>query len=120
VEDGVSFSETRKRLDSQSDILSRETTQSSGVSCGESSSESVASPASLTLQACPLPVSLVETHMILKDHAICAAGNTVHRHSTKTRIEKNERIVTTAPYKYKDEEVVTKSDKMFTWLSWRL
>ena len=104
---GSSFIEARKRLDSQSDTLTRETTQPSGASCGESSSESVASPASLKLQACPLPVSSVEPHMLLKDQPICAAGNTVHNSSANTRKEANERIVTTAPLsKYEDDEVV--------------
>ena len=120
MEGGVSFSETRKRLDSQSDILSRETTHSSGVSCGESSSESVAFPASLKSCTCPFPVSPVEQHIIFKGDSIGAAGNTVHRNSTKTRMEENERIVTTTPYKYKDEEVVNKLDEMFTRLPWRL
>jgi hypothetical protein len=45
--------------------------------------------------------------MLLKGHPICAAGNTVQRSSTKTRMEENERIVATAPLsKYEDDEVV--------------
>ena len=107
MDGGISFIETCVRLDGQPDTLTRELTQSSGVSCGESSSESVASPTSLKSQTCPLPVSPVEPHMILKGHPICAAGNTVQRSSTKTRMEENERIVATAPLnKYEDEEVV--------------
>ena len=99
--------EACERLDWQSDIFTRNATQSSSVSCGESSSESVASQASLNSQACPLPVSPVEPHMPLKDHPICAAGNTVQRSSTKTNMKHNERIVVTAPLsKYEDDEVV--------------
>jgi hypothetical protein len=113
VAGGISFIETRKRLDSQSDTLTRDTTQPSGASWVESSSESVASPASLKLQAWPLPVSPVKSHMILKDHSICAAGNTMQgTSSAKTRMEKNERIVTTTSYKYEDEEVVNKFIEM--------
>ena len=109
VEGGISFIEARKRLDSQSDTLTREITQPSGISWGESSSESVASPASLKSQAWPFPVSPIEPQILLKDHPICAAGNTVHsRSSAKTKMEENERIVTTASYKYEDDEVVNK------------
>ena len=110
VDGGVSTIEAWKRLDSQSDTLTRETTQPSSTSCGESSSESVASPASLKSQACPLPVSPIEPHTISEVHPICAAGNTVHsRSSAKTRIERHERIVTTASLsKYEDDETVNK------------
>ena len=118
---GSSFIEARKRLDSQSDTLARETTQPSGASCDESSSESVASPASLKLQACPLPVSSVEPHMLLKDQPICAAGNTVHNSSANTRKEANERIVTTAPLsKDEDDEVVNTFVEMLKRLPWQL
>ena len=107
MDGGISFIEAWKRLDSQSDTLTRETTQSPSASCGESSSKSVASQVSLKSQACPLPVSPVEPHMISEDHPICAAGNTVQRSSTKTRMEENGRIVATAPLsKYEDDEVV--------------
>jgi len=59
--------------------------------------------------------------MILKDHPICAAGNTVQsRTSAKMRMEENERIVTTASYKYEDDEVVNKFIKMWKRLLWRL
>jgi hypothetical protein len=45
--------------------------------------------------------------MKLKDHPICAAGKTMQRSSTKTRMEENGRIVATAPLsKYEDDEVV--------------
>ena len=97
MEGGISFIEACERLDSQSDTLTRETTQSPGISCGESSSESVAAPVSLNSQACSLPVLPVEPHMRSKDKPICAAGNRVHRSSAKTRTEKNERIVATTP-----------------------
>ena len=117
---GSSFIEARKRLDSQSDTLARETTQPSGASCDESSSESVASPASLKLQACPLPVSSVEPHIPLKDHPICADGNTVHNSSVNTRKEAHERIVTTTPYKYEDDEVVNTFVEMLQRLPWQL
>ena len=106
MDGGSSFIEARKRLNSQSDTRILETTQPSGASCGESSSESVASPVSLKSHACPLPVSPAEPHMILKDHPICADGNTVHNSSVNTRTEANERIVTTTPYKYEDDEDV--------------
>jgi hypothetical protein len=96
VDRGLSSIEACERLDWQSDTRIREATQSSGVSCGESSSESVASPTSLKSRACPLPVSPVEPHMLLNDHPICAAGNTVQKSSAKTRMEENERIVATA------------------------
>jgi hypothetical protein len=95
MEGGISFIEACERLDSQSDTLTRETTQSPGISCGESSSESVAVPASLNLQVCSLPALKVEPHLRSKDQLICATGNTVHRSSAKTRTEKNERIVAT-------------------------
>jgi len=101
VDGGISFIEVCERLDSQSDTLTREATQSPGVSCGESSSESVAALVSLNSQACSLPVLPVEPHMLLKGHPICAAGNTVQRSIAKTRMEENERIVATAPlYQY--------------------
>jgi hypothetical protein len=107
VDGEISSIEACERLNWQSDTLTREVTQSSGVSCGESSSESVASPTSLKSQTCPFPVSPAEPHMTLKGHPICAAGNRVQRSSTKTRMEENERIVATAPLsKYEDEEVV--------------
>lgn len=120
MDGGSSFIEARKRLASQSDTLTRETTQPSGASCGESSSESVASPVSLKSRACPLPVSPIEPHILLKDHPICAAGNTVHISSINTRNEAHERIVTTTPYKYEDDEVVNKLVDMFTRFPWRL
>jgi hypothetical protein len=45
--------------------------------------------------------------MKLKDHPICAAGKTVQRSSTKTRMEENGRVVATTPLsKYEDDEVV--------------
>lgn len=109
MDGGISSLEACERLNWQSDTLIRDVTQSSGVSCGESSSESIASPASLKSQACPLPVSPVEPHIPLKDHPICAAGNTVQRSSTKTRMGKHERIVTTVPLsKYEDDEGVNR------------
>jgi hypothetical protein len=107
VDGGISFIEAREMLDSQSDTLLRETTQSPGISCGESSSESVAAPASLNSQACSLPVLPAEPHMRSKDQLICATGNTVQRSNAKTRMEKHERIIATAPLsKYEDDEVV--------------
>lgn len=107
MDGGISFIEVCQRLDSQSDTLTREATQSPGVSCGESSSESVAALVSLNSQACSLPVLPVEPHMLLKGHPICAAGSTVQRSSAKTRMEENKRIVATAPLsKYEDDEVV--------------
>lgn len=107
MDGGSSSIEACERLDWQSDTFTREVTQSSGVSCGKSSSESVASPASLKSQACPLPVSPVDPHILLKDQPICGAVNTVQRSSTKTRMEENGRIVVTAPLsKYEDDEVV--------------
>ena len=107
MDGGISSLEACERLDSQSDTLTRETTQSSTASCGESSSKSATSQTSLKSQACPLPVSPVEPHMKLKDHPICAAGKTVQRSSTKTRMEENGRVVATAPLsKYEDDEVV--------------
>ena len=109
MDGGVSTIEAWKRLDSQSDTLTRETTWLSGTSCGESSSESVAFPASLKSQACPLPVSPIEPHRVLKDHPICAAGNRVQSSSAKTRMEEYERIVATASLsKYEDDEIVNK------------
>ena len=107
MDGGIAFIETRKRLDSPSETSNREVTKSSGVSCGESSSESVGSPASLKSQACPLPILPTEPQVILKDHPICADGNTVHNSSMNTRKEAHERIVATAPLsKYEDNEVV--------------
>lgn len=107
MDGGPSFIKAYKRLDSQSDTLTRETTQSPTASCGESSSKSVASQVSLNSQASPLPVLPVESHMISEDHPICAAGKTMQRSSTKTRMEENGRIVATAPLsKYEDDEVV--------------
>jgi hypothetical protein len=120
VDGGSSFIEARKRLDSQSDTLNREVTQSSGVSCGESSSKSVAPTVLLKSQVCPLPVSPVKPHKLLKDHPICAAGNTVHNSSMNTKKEANERIVTTTPYKYEDDEVVNKFVEMLNQLPWQL
>ena len=109
MDGGISSTQACERLNWQSDTLMRDVTQSSGVSCGESSSKSVASPASLKSQACPLPVSPVEPHILLKDHPICAAGNTVQRTNTQTNMEHNERILTTAPLsKYKDDKVVNR------------
>lgn len=97
MDGGISFIEACERLDSQFDTLTRETTQSSGVSCGESSSVSVAAPESLKSQACSFPVSPVEPHMLSTAHLICASGNSVHRSSAKTRTENNERVVATTP-----------------------
>ena len=77
--------------------LTREATQSSGVSCVEPSSESVAALVSLKSPACSTPISPVEPHMISKDHPICAAGDRVHRSSAETRKEEHERIVSTTP-----------------------
>ena len=113
VDGGTSFIKECRRPDSQSDILSRETTQSPSASCGESSSESVASTASLNSQASPLPVSAVEPHRISEDHPICAARNRVPRSkATKTSVEKDERTVVTTPLNYEYEELVNKSAKM--------
>ena len=107
MDGGISSLEACERLDSQSDPLIREETQSSTVSCGESSSKSATSQTSLNSQASPLPVLPVESHMISEDHPICAAGKTVQRSSTKTRMEENGRVVATAPLsKYEDDEVV--------------
>jgi hypothetical protein len=118
---GISFIEACERLDSQSDTLTREATQSSGVSCGESSSESVTAPASLNSQACSLPVLPVEPHMRSKDQLICATGNTVHRSSAKTRTEKNERIVATTPsINTRMTRLSIRSLKCFERLLWRL
>ena len=109
VDGGASSTQACERLEWQSDALIRDVTQSSGDSCGESSSVSVASPASLKSQACPLPVSPVEPHTIVKDHATCPAGNRVQRNSAKTNMEHNERILTTTPLsKYEDNEVVNR------------
>ena len=106
MEGGISSIQACERLDWQSDRFTRETTQSSGVSCGESSPESVASPASLKSQACPVPVSPVDPHRLLNDQPICAAGNRVQKSSTKIKMEENGRIVLTAPLRtYKDDEV---------------
>ena len=85
MEGGISFIEACERLDSQFDTVTREATQSSGVTCGESSPESVATPESLKSQARSFPVSPVEPHMLSKDHLICANGNRVHRSSAKTK-----------------------------------
>ena len=121
MDGGISFIEARELLDSQSDTLTRETTQSPGISCGESSSESVAAPASLNPQACSLPVSPVEPHMRSKDQLICANGNTAHRSSAKTRTEKNERIIATTPsYQYENTRLSTSSLKCFERLPWQL
>jgi hypothetical protein len=120
VDGGISFIEACERLDSQSDTLTRETTQSPGISCGESSSESVAAPASLNSQACSLPVLPAEPHMLSKDQLVCATGNTAHRSSAKTRTTENERIVATTPYKYEDDEVVNKFVEMLKRLPWQL
>ena len=118
---GSSFIEARKRLDSQSDTLTRETMQPSGASCCESSSESVASPASLKSHVCPLPVSPTEPHIPLKDHPICVDGNTVHNSSVNTSKEAHERIVATAPLsKYEDNEVVNTFVEMLQRLPWQL
>jgi len=109
VDGGISSTQACERLNWQSDTLMRDVTQSSGVSCCESSSESAASPASLKSQACPLPVSPVEPHIPLKGHPICAAGNTVQRSSAQTNMKHNERIFTTASLsKYKEDEVVNR------------
>ncbi len=109
MDGGTSSTQACKRLEWQSDALIRDVTQSSGVSCGESSSVSVASPASLKSQASPLPVSPVEPHTIVNDHATCPAGNRVQRNSAKTNMEHNERILTTTPLsKYEDTEVVNR------------
>lgn len=113
MDGGIAFIETRKRLDSPSETSNREVTKSSGVSCGESSSESFGSPASLKSQACPLPILPTEPQVILKDHPICADGNTVHNSSVNTRKEANERIVTTTPYKYEDDGIVNQFVEMF-------
>jgi len=97
VDGGISFIEACERLDSQSDTLTRETRQSPGISCGESSSELVTAPASLISQACSPPVLPVEPQMRSKDQLICATGKTVHRSSAKTRTGKNERMVARIP-----------------------
>ena len=97
MDGGISFIEACERLDSQFDTVTREATQSPGVSCDESSSESVAAPASMKSRDCSLPVSPVEPHMLSKDHLICESGNTLHRRSAKTRTENNERVVATTP-----------------------
>ena len=97
MDGGISFIEACERLDSQFNTVTREVTQSSGVTCGESSPESVATPGSLKSQARSFPVSPVEPHMLSKDHLICANGNRVHRSSAKTRTEDNERVVATTP-----------------------
>ena len=121
MDGGIAFIETRKRLDSPSETSNREVTKSSGVSCGESSSESVGSPASLKSQACPLPILPTEPQVILKDHPICADGNTVHNSSMNTRKEAHERIVATAPLsKYEDNEVVNTFVEMLQRLPWQL
>jgi hypothetical protein len=121
VDGGISFIEAYELLDSQSDTLTRDTTQSPGISCGESSSESVAAPASLNSQVCSLPVLPVEPHMRSKDRLICATGNTVHRSSAKTRTEKNERNVATTPlYQYDNTRLSINSLKCFERLPWQL
>jgi len=107
VDGGMCFIKAYRRLDVQSDTLTRDATQSSTASCGESSSESVASTASLNSQASPLPVSAGEPHRVSEDHPICAARNRVHRSTaTKTNMEKNERTVVTTPLHYEYEEIV--------------
>jgi len=104
---GISSNKACERLDWQPDTLIRDVTHSSGVSCVESSWESVTSPALLKSQACPLPVSPVEPHVIMNGHPTCPAGNTVQRSNAKTNIKHNERIVVTAPLsKYDDDKVV--------------
>ena len=109
MDGGISSTQACERLNWQSDTLMRDVTQSSGVSCCESSSESAASPASLKSQACPLPVSPVEPHTIMEDHPTCPAGNTVQRSSAQTNIKHNERIFSTASLsKYKGNEVVNR------------
>src|SRR5688572_14250042 len=114
VDGGTSFIKAYRQLDAQPDTLTREATQSSTTSCGESSSESVASTASLNSQASPLPVSAVEPHRISEDHPICAARNRVHRSTaTKTSMKKNERTVVTTPLHYEHEKIVNMSMKMF-------
>ena len=115
---GISFIEACERLDSQPDTLTRETRQSPGISCGESSSESVTAPVSLTSQACLLPILPVEPQMRSKDQLICATGNTVHRSSAKTRTEENERIVATTPSI--STRLSISSLKCFERLLWRL
>ncbi len=113
VDGGASFIKAYKRLDAQSDTLTREATQSSTASCGESSSESVASTASLNSQASTLPASGVKPHRISEDHPICAARNRVHRSkATKTSMEKNERTVVTTPLHYEYEKIGNTSMKM--------
>ena len=114
VDGGTSFIKAYRPLDAQSDTLTREATQSSTASCGESSSESVAPTASLNSQASPLPVSAVEPHRVSEDHPICAARNRVHRSkATKTSVEKNERTVVTTPLNYEYEEIVNMSMEKF-------
>ena len=101
MDGGISFIEARELLDSQSDTLTREATESSGDSCDESSSESVATPASLKSPSRSTPVSSVEPQMRSEDQLICANGNTAQRSIAKTRTEINERIVATTPlYQY--------------------
>ena len=85
MDGGISFIEACERLDLQFDTVTREATQSSGVSCGESSWELVAAPGSLKSQACSFLVSPIEPHMLSTAHLICASGNRVHRSSAKTR-----------------------------------
>ena len=118
MDGGISFIEACERLDSQSDTLTRETTQSPGISCGESSSESVAVTASLKSPACSLPVLPVEPHMRSKDQLICATGNIVLRSSAKTRTGKNERIVATTPSI--SRRLPIRSLKCFERLPWQL
>jgi hypothetical protein len=114
VDGGTSFIKAYRRLDAQSDTLTRDATQSSTASCGESSSESVASTASLNSQASPPPASGVGPHRISEDHPICAAKNRVHRSTaTKTSREKNERTVVTTPLNYEYEEIANMLMEMF-------
>jgi len=109
VNGGISFINACERLESQSDTLTRETTQSPTASRGESSSESVVSMASLNSQASPLPVSPVEPYAILIDQPICATGKRVQRSSAKkARIKENVRTVVTTPFKYEDKAIVNK------------
>lgn len=120
VNGGISFINVCKRLDSQADTLTRDTTQSPSASCGESSSESVVSMASLNSQASPLPVSPAEAYAIVIDHPICATGKRVQRSSAKKASTKeNERAVVTTPFKYEDKEIVNTFGETFMWLSWQ-
>ena len=109
MDGGISSIEACERLDSQSDPPMWKVTRPSFASCGESSSKSAASQPSLKSQACARPVSPVESHTIVKDHATCPAGNRVQRNSAKTNMEHNEVIFTTTPLsRYEDNEVVNR------------